>query len=199
MVEALTLDFERHWWFLGGEPRTIAQSNSLGTIPVAPLFQTPAQPDNRDRLLRSMEQATTSIHVMCPYITSEAFLTTLARAAQRGVDVDIIYPDKHNDEPVTVQIFRTYIHSLQQAGVSIYACNRRMIHTKMTIVDDRDVFVGSYNLNNRSARHDFELSVVLELPQAHIVMARYRHISDLLPPQRTQQRSLWLRLIQPYT
>lgn len=50
-----------------------------------------------------------------------------------------------------------------------------VVHSKVTIIDDRLIRVGSTNLNNRSGGFDTECDVAVEQPEADPVITRQRH------------------------
>lgn len=51
-------------------------------------------------------------------------------------------------------------------GVSFYDYSKVMSHWKIALdVDSEEIFYGSYNLNCRSALHDFELNVAVKNSQ----------------------------------
>ena len=53
----------------------------------------------------------------------------------------------------------------KQAKVSLKSLSRSSLHTKMISVDDKQVFIGSYNLDPRSAYLNTEIGVILNSPQ----------------------------------
>jgi len=76
----------------------------------------------------------------------------LIAAAQRGVSVQIIVPGRHIDQKAVRRASRKRWKGLLTAGVEIYEYGPTMIHSKLLIVDELFVSVGSANFDNRSLR-----------------------------------------------
>ena len=54
---------------------------------------------------------------------------------KRGVDVRLLLPGKHNDQPATKAAGRTAYGELLNGGVQIYEYEPTMIHSKTIVVD----------------------------------------------------------------
>jgi cardiolipin synthase A/B len=74
----------------------------------------------------------------------------LARAARRGVRVEIILPGPHIDVRVVRRASRACLGPLLKAGVRFYEYQPTNLHCKVMIVDGGWVSVGSANFDNRS-------------------------------------------------
>ena len=55
---------------------------------------------------------------------------------------------------------RSYFDDLLAAGVRIYECGPRLLHTKALLCDDDLTILGSANFDHRSFRLNFEVSVL---------------------------------------
>jgi cardiolipin synthase len=71
-------------------------------------------------------------------------------ARKRGVSIEVIMPGPYNDQPLTRLASEVLWGDLLQAGVRIYLYQPTMYHSKVMIVDDVFVTVGSTNFDNRS-------------------------------------------------
>jgi len=85
----------------------------------------------------------------------------LANAAKRGVDVRILVPGEHNDQPLTKSAGRGAYGKLLEGGVRIFEFQPTMIHIKSIVVDTLFSMIGSSNLDARSAEINEELDVVV--------------------------------------
>ena len=128
----------------------------------------PAGPDEpRDILYMAL---TTMIHsaqkrvwVSTPYfVPTESLQLALAAAAQKGLDVRIMVPQKSNQ--VTTDFARgPYLRDLQGLGANILRHQGGMLHAKAGLIDDTG-WVGSANFDVRSLLLNFELAMFCHDP-----------------------------------
>lgn len=114
-----------------------------------------------DVMFSAITAAQRSIRVMTPYFVPDAaVLQALQSAAQSGVQVELVVPSQ-NDMRLVLWAGRSYYAELVRAGVEVYEYDAGMLHNKVMIVDDFWSMVGSANMDHRSFRLNFELSIVL--------------------------------------
>ncbi len=119
-------------------------------------------PDNaRDFLLRLIDEAQTALDIEHQNMQDEEVLDHLVAAASRGVRIRYLssphYPlSEDNDEPGRER--------LRQAGAQVRYLDDPYIHTKVLIVDGRQVLVGSINLTSGSLDFNRELSILVDEP-----------------------------------
>lgn len=119
------------------------------------------------QMLRQFTLAKIRIWITCSYFNPDyRILKKLSNAAQRGVDVRIILPEK-TDVAIMKIVAATFYQRLLKAKVKIYEYLPSILHAKAMIVDDWYI-VGSSNLNQRSMRHDLEIDVSLQTPAAKL-------------------------------
>jgi cardiolipin synthase len=85
----------------------------------------------------------------------------LTTAAARGVDVRILVPGQHNDQPMTKSAGRGAYGKLLEGGVKIFEYEPAMIHTKTMVVDGLFSVFGSSNFDCRSAQINEELDITV--------------------------------------
>ncbi|HJT45532.1 MAG TPA: phospholipase D-like domain-containing protein [Chthoniobacterales bacterium] len=83
----------------------------------------------------------------------------LIEAAKRGARVEIIVPGRKIDQKLVRSASRRHWPELLNAGIKIYEYQPTMLHTKLLIVDDKFVSVGSGNFDNRSIRLNDEANL----------------------------------------
>jgi cardiolipin synthase A/B len=83
----------------------------------------------------------------------------LVEAAKRGAHIEIIVPGKNIDQKLVRSASRRYWPELLNAGIKIYEFQPTMLHTKLMVVDDKFVSVGSGNFDNRSIRLNDEANL----------------------------------------
>jgi len=121
-------------------------------------------PDRADRpflkvLSLLCREATETMDLFTPYfVPNEHLLVMLQVTAARGVRVRLLIPTL-NEHMYMVDIGRAYYEALMQSGVEIYELPGMVHHAKVLRIDDDLVFAGSHNLDTRSYKLNFELSL----------------------------------------
>jgi cardiolipin synthase A/B len=102
------------------------------------------------------------IRITTPYFSPDgATFEALARAASRGVQVQLLLPGPNNDKDVARFAAERRYSDLLDAGIELYHFRPTMLHAKVLTVDSELGVVGSANLNHRSLQLDEEVDVVL--------------------------------------
>jgi cardiolipin synthase len=102
--------------------------------------------------------------ITSPYfVPDETVYDALQLAALRGVDVRIILPDKPDHLLVYLSSF-SYLESAERVGVKFYRYRAGFLHQKVMLIDDDLAAVGTANLDNRSMRLNFELTLLFVDP-----------------------------------
>ena len=110
-------------------------------------------------LLAALAEAQTSVKILTPYfLPDNALVTALNLAALRGVRVDIILPAKNN-LPFVQWASRALWWQVLERGCHVWLTPPPFDHSKLMIVDDHWVLLGSANWDARSLRLNFELNV----------------------------------------
>jgi len=110
-------------------------------------------------LLAALSEAQTSIQIVTPYFLPDpALISALNLAALRGVQVDIILPEKNN-LPFVHWASRALWWQLLHQGCRIRLTPPPFDHSKLMVVDGHWVLLGSANWDARSLRLNFELNV----------------------------------------
>jgi cardiolipin synthase len=110
-------------------------------------------------LLAAFAAAQQQLFIMTPYfLPTPDIITALQSAALRGVDVAIILPERNNIAPMRWAARHMLGHLLER-GVRIYDRPAPFAHSKLLLIDGRYTHIGSANLDPRSLRLNFELTV----------------------------------------
>jgi cardiolipin synthase A/B len=121
----------------------------------------PDGPDEHFETLRHMmyaalAEAREQVTVMTPYfLPDDALITALNGAALRGVQVDILLPERNNLRLVQWASQALYWQLLDR-GCRIWLTPPPFDHTKLLLVDRQWMLVGSANWDPRSLRLNFE-------------------------------------------
>lgn len=110
--------------------------------------------------LMSIAAAGRSIRLANAYfVPDDLAVRLLVDARKRGVAVEIIVPGKYIDFTVVRKASRARWGPLLEAGIEIYEYQPTMYHTKVMIVDEHWVSVGSTNFDSRSFRLNDEANL----------------------------------------
>jgi cardiolipin synthase len=112
-------------------------------------------------LIMAIYSARYRLVVTTPYfIPSESVLYALMTAAKRGVKVILITPEKV-DSILTQYASCSYLKELVIAGVQVALFKDGMLHTKSVVVDGEYSLFGTLNLDPRSLRINFEITLAI--------------------------------------
>ncbi|WDE98443.1 cardiolipin synthase [Lentisphaera profundi] len=115
--------------------------------------------------LNLISGAKKSLDLVSPFFAPDvAIIAALISAQLRGVKVRLIIPLKSDNHFFVDLSAHEYARSLARKGIGVYLFNEGMIHKKLLIVDDNLVSLGTANLDNRSFRINFELSILIKSP-----------------------------------
>jgi cardiolipin synthase len=167
-VAALGAIFLYDWELETGEAIPVdSERDYLGDVPGAAIVQVlPSGPGERvgaieQILLATIYAAEKELVLTTPYfVPDEALLAALLSAPGRGVDVTLIVPARV-DSHMTHYASRAFQGDLLAAGVRIAQYQGGLLHTKSLAVDGQFSLFGSLNLDPRSLRLDFEITLAV--------------------------------------
>ncbi len=114
----------------------------------------------RNVYLKMIMTAKKSIRIMTPYMAiDQETLTALIVAKRSGVNVEVIIPGTP-DKYLVYKVTLFYATTLLEHGINVYRYTKGFSHAKILVIDDKIASVGSYNLDNRSALIDFEITAL---------------------------------------
>ena len=141
------------------------------------------------------------IWIVNSYCTpTEDQVSQLVDAVKRGVDVQLMLPGEHNDQPLTKSAGRSAYGKMLEGGVKIFEYQPAMIHTKGMVVDGMFSMIGSSNFDARSSELNEELDVVVY--DAEFAKRMEAMFEEDLKHSREytlelfKQRSLWERVTE---
>jgi cardiolipin synthase A/B len=124
-------------------------------------------------ILGAISTAKSRVQIMTPYFLPESSLiSALTAAAFRGVEVEIILPQRNN-LPYVAWAAQALLWELLQFDIRIFYQPPPFVHSKYLLIDGRYALVGSSNLDPRSLRLNFEFN--LEIYDDATVTALERH------------------------
>jgi cardiolipin synthase len=146
-------EVEARDWF----PRPVESGDhAVRVLPTSPLI---GRPYVRIVLRRALRAAQRSIHATQAYFVPDTrVLYSLRSAARRGVDVSLVVPSR-SDVPAALHAGRGYYSRLLRDGVRIHERLQTILHAKTVVVDGEWTILGSANMDIRSFRMNYEVSV----------------------------------------
>ncbi len=118
----------------------------------------------REALMVSLFHAHHRVWIVTPYfLPDDLLLEGLRMAAQRGVDLRLITPERSNHR-LADWAREGYLSQLQDAGARIYLYQPRMLHAKALIIDQRVAIIGSANMDMRSLLLNYEVGLCIYSP-----------------------------------
>jgi cardiolipin synthase len=169
-VEALAITFQADWYVETNSsspelPDVTGDQliQPLGTTTIQVLPSGPANyVDAIERLLiTAIYSARSELVITTPYfVPSEALQMALVSASLRGVDVTIVLPARV-DSVLVRWASRALLDELMQARVTIARFQGGLLHTKSVTIDGNTSLFGSLNMDPRSFRLNFEITLAV--------------------------------------
>lgn len=148
-------------------------------------------------LVGTIAVARRQVSIMTPYfLPSRELISALQAAALRGVEVNVVLPEKNN-LPFVHWASTNMLWELLQRGVRCYYQPPPFVHTKLFLVDDLYAQIGSANIDPRSLRLNFEMAV--EIYDRRVAGALSAFVDERLKDSReitlqeVDARPLWIR------
>jgi cardiolipin synthase len=141
----------------------------------------------RSVLVGAISAARKSIRIINPYFLPDApLISALNVAALRGVEVDILIPEK-NDTKLVQWAIEAQLWQVLLSGCRVWRTPPPFEHTKLMTVDGVWSFIGSANIDTRSLRLNFEFNV--ECYDKDLA----RRVEDIIVKKRQASRQVRLK------
>jgi cardiolipin synthase len=165
VVAQLEQAFAEDWHFATGQRAQTSIMDTSGTLAGSAACRviTDGPDDDLGKLALVMQAAISaaqeSVRIMTPYFLPTAeMIAAMKSAALRGVAVDIILPAKSNLRYVDWAT-RNLLWEILRWDINVWYQPPPFAHSKLFVVDDRYVQIGSANIDPRSLRLNFEIAV----------------------------------------
>lgn len=208
-VFALTGNFIAAWSVeTDTEPDVVAWGQEVSETPrcgPANIQVLPSGPGTRPDaieqvLVTAIYAAAREITLTTPYfVPTESLLTSILSAAGSGVKVTLIVPAEVDSILVgyASQAFQT---DLVEAGVRVALYEGGLLHTKSITIDDHLSLFGSINLDPRSLKLNFEITLAIYDEEFNLrlkqLQAKYLAKSCLIDLQTCRSRSTLTRFVE---
>jgi cardiolipin synthase len=149
-------------------------------------------------LVGAVYEARDELKLVTPYfVPDETLRAALLAAAQRGVRTTLIVPRKL-DNRIADRAARSYLGELADAGVRVMLYRGGLLHSKIVVVDQSCVMIGTCNLDLRSFWLNFEAMLAVYdgafAARSAALLQEYEAGSDLIDAKAWAARPLRTRL-----
>ena len=163
-VVACILSFGEDWRWATGQPfaEALRVPEPVGVEPVLVMPTGPATKLEECAIafVDGVLQARERLWIVSPYFVPDIDMVTALRAASlRGVDVRILLPEKVDHRIVWLAGY-SYADDFTSSGIAVYRYRGGFLHQKAMLIDDKIASIGTVNLDNRSFRINFELTLL---------------------------------------
>ncbi len=165
VVKQMQQVFAEDWYFCTGEviegEKWFPDIDSEGDVWARGIPDGPDE-DFEKHLLTvqsALTIATNSVKIVTPYfLPEETLISTINLAALRGVKIDIVMPQENNI-PIIKWASFNIMDQIMNENCRIWLTPPPFDHSKIMIVDDKWVLIGSGNWDARSFRLNFEFNI----------------------------------------
>jgi cardiolipin synthase len=142
-------------------------------------------------LVSAIFSAQKRLRIVSPYfIPDPAVQLALVSAAKRGVEVEIIVPERLDSRLAQFASQSSY-RELLRAGVRLIRYRGGLLHTKLVLVDDELSLFGTVNIDMRSFFLNLELTMVIY--DAATSAALWEHSGSYLPDSVPLDAESWAK------
>jgi cardiolipin synthase len=164
-VQGVQIAFAKDWYWMAGvipdfnwEPEPTESDVDVISLETGPDSEIESC---RLTMIHVIHSSRKRLWIASPYfVPDEGFVQALLSAAMRGVDVRILLPQKPDHRLVYLASF-SYLEDLVPYGVKVYRYTEGFLHQKVWLVDDWLATVGTANVDNRSFRLNFEITMMV--------------------------------------
>ncbi|WZY01172.1 cardiolipin synthase [Bacillus sp. FSL W7-1360] len=215
-VQAIQTRFILDWnqaakeYYISYHDRYFPPCTSSGNVPLQIVSSGPDSESEqiKNGYLKMIMSAKKSIFIQTPYfIPDQTLLDALRVAAQTGIDVEIMIPNKP-DHMFVYWATTSHIGEMLKVGATVYIYEGGFIHNKVIIIDETLSTVGTANIDQRSFKLNFEVNAfIYDKATARRLSADFRadvETSSLLTlsdyehrPKRTRFKESISRLLSP--
>jgi len=152
--------------------------SSKGNVKAQMFFSSAEEGTSSVRIfyLLALASAKKSIHIESAYFLPDKHtVSMLVAAKKKGVDIEIIVPGPYTDSSIADYASRENWEELLKAGIKMHLYQPALFHTKLLVIDEYLVSVGSTNFDDRSFRLNDEANLnVLDAKFAQEQIASFK-------------------------
>lgn len=131
------------------------------------------------------------VYIQTPYfIPTDNLMLAIQTAATSGVEVRLMLPERADTVFVHIATM-SYVKDLLQSKVKVDFYKSGFLHSKLIVIDDSLVIVGSANMDVRSFEHNFEIDAFI-YDKKTALEAKTIYMNDLSDSE-TMSLALWMQ------
>lgn len=214
IVAQLQDGFFTDWYFATNQPASseyFFEPRDFGEAYCRGVMDGPNETREKIKLMMigAINTARHRIRIMTPYfIPDRDMISALNIAVMRGVEVEIILPEKNNLAYIQ-WASQSFFSELLEINLKIYYQPPPFAHSKVFLMDDFYSLIGSANVDPRSLRLNFEFNV--EIYDYSLSAQLNEHFSEVIAKSKriekidwegrkfwAQLRDSFLKLFSPY-
>jgi phosphatidylserine/phosphatidylglycerophosphate/cardiolipin synthase-like enzyme len=97
---------------------------------------------------------------------TDRILNSLVGASKRGVTVTVILEQEKDANSMINRSNRATTKRLKSGGIKVFFDSpETTTHTKVAVIDNRYIFLGSHNLTNSALKYNNEISLFVDSPE----------------------------------
>jgi len=150
-----------------------------------------------ESLILAVYLAKRKVQLCTPYfIPTDTFKTALMVAASKGVEIELMIPNK-GDSAVVQNASLSFLKPLLRRNVKVYLYEKGFIHAKTVNIDNQLAFIGTVNLDTRSFLINMEINAVIHnrtlLQQLDEQFEKDKKVSTMMTLERWEKTSIFKR------
>lgn len=165
VVEDLQTQFIRDWNDADGEKITIPSIRYFPPLIPGELkiqIHSTNGAHVKEKLLSLMNKAESSILIGTPYfVPGKKMLNHLLHFANKGMKITVLIP-KFPDHLFVKDAAYPYLRKLFEAGIEIRQYHHGFYHSKIVVIDDKIIDIGTANFDLRSFHLNYEVNCIIE-------------------------------------
>jgi cardiolipin synthase len=154
-------------WDLADAPKVVnppvPRPKPVGNTVLRPLITDPCNRAFKQAMLTAIDHAQQHIYLDQVFFSDTEIINALGRAAKRGVNVQLVIPQKSYSEQINA-VNRVDLAKMLKMGITV-RLNPQETHMKSVTIDGSWGVLGSTNLDDRALNDNYELSLAVSNPE----------------------------------
>ncbi|MDQ0257389.1 cardiolipin synthase [Evansella vedderi] len=157
----------------------------------------------KEKMINLIKDANDSVFIGTPYfIPGHELQNLLIDTARKGINVHVLIP-KYPDHPLVKDAAFPYVRSLIKAGVQVRQFYEGFYHSKVVIIDDEIIDIGTANFDKRSFHLNHEINCIIHndewiRPVKEEILKDFYESSERITLKEANSRSFFERIKESF-